>query len=161
MELTGSWTDIYGSVRASFEGRAGGQVWLVAAPADQAAAVPDTLQAVDGKGRAELLVHEGVTPLLAAITELKPYGVLVVAQQHLSGGPAVTVLAQEIEADGVSYREGASFPAWVSALGSSGQQGVSEAASAAASAGLPVVVATAAEVGRMLEDWMDHTPHGR
>ncbi|MFB9991737.1 hypothetical protein ACFFLM_07125 [Deinococcus oregonensis] len=161
MELTGSWTDIYGSVRASFEGRAGGQVWLIAAPATQAAKVPDVLQGVDGKGRAEFLVHEGLTPLLAALAELKPYGVLVVAEQALSGGPAVTLTAQDIQTEGVSYCEGGSFPAWVSALAPDGRQGVNEAASAVASAGVPVVVASAAEIALTLEAWMNRTPHGR
>ncbi|THF71260.1 hypothetical protein E7T06_04145 [Deinococcus sp. Arct2-2] len=161
MELTGSWTDIYGSVRARFEGRVGGQVWLIAAPADQAAAVPDALQAVDGKGRAEFLVHQGVTPLLSAIAEQNPYGVLVVAEQDLSGGPAVSVSEQEIETDGLSYREGGSLPAWVSALQSSAEHGVNEAASAAASAGIPVVVVSAVDLAKTLEAWMDGTPHGR
>ncbi|UQN07472.1 hypothetical protein [Deinococcus sp. QL22] len=161
MELTGSWTDIYGSVRASFEGRAGGQVWLISAPADQAAAVPDELQGIDGKGRAEFLVHEGVTPLLTAIEELKPYGLLVVAEQALSGGPAINIAEQEIEAGGISYHEGGSFPAWVSALEGEGGQGVNEAASAAASAGIQVVVVTAAQIASTLETWMDRTPHGR
>jgi hypothetical protein len=161
MELTGSWTDIYGSVRASFEGRVGGQVWLVAAPAEGAAAVPDALQAVDGKGRAEFLVHQGVTPLLSAIAEQNPYGVLVVAAQALSGGPAVSVAEHDIETDGLSYREGGPLPAWASALETTGEQGVSEAASAAASAGIPVVLVTAAQLTSTLETWMNLTPHGR
>ncbi|ANE42541.1 hypothetical protein [Deinococcus puniceus] len=161
MELTGSWTDIYGSVRASFEGRAGGQVWLIAAPAEQAAAVPDALQGVDGKGRAEFLVYEGVTPLLAAIAEQNPYGVLVVAEQALSGGPAVHVPEQGIDADGLSYREGGSLPDWASALETTGEEGVNEAASAAASAGIPVVVVSAPQIKSTLKAWMNRTPHGR
>ncbi|MDB5046727.1 MAG: hypothetical protein JWQ08_2777 [Deinococcus sp.] len=136
-------------------------MWLIAAPAEQAAAVPDALEAVDGKGRAEFLVHEGITPLLAAIEELKPYGVLVVIEQALSGGPAVSVPEQDIEADGLSYREGGPLPAWVSALETGGGQGISEAASAATSAGIPVVVITAAQITSILEAWMDRTPHGR
>lgn len=161
MELTGSWTDIYGSVRASFEGRAGGQVWLISASAEQATAVPDELNSVDGKGRAEFLVHQGVTPLLATIKELKPYGVLVVAEQALAGGPAVNVSEQEIQMEGLGYREGGPLPAWISALETPGGQGANEAASAAASAGIPVMVVTAAEIASTLETWMNLTPHGR
>ncbi|MEF2279570.1 hypothetical protein V3W47_14840 [Deinococcus sp. YIM 134068] len=162
MQHTGTWTDIYGSARASFEGRAGGHRWLVAAPPDLASEVPTQLEAVDGKGRADLLVHEGLTPLLAAVRELGPRGVLVVAPRALASGPVVTVGEQVIEPpDGVPYREGGEFPAWRSALPGSDDEGESGAASAVASLGLPVVVTTPERVRAALEAWMDATPHGR
>ncbi|GAA5513793.1 hypothetical protein Dcar01_02540 [Deinococcus carri] len=157
-----TWTDVYGSAHAGFEGRAGGHRWLVAVPPELAAEVPPQLATLDGKGRVDLLVHDGLTPLLAALHELEPRGVLVVAPRALPSGPAVTVPERLIEdAGGTEYREGGEFPAWQGALGTEGEPGENAAASAAASLGMPVVVSAPQGVRATLEAWMDATPHGR
>ncbi|WP_102125552.1 hypothetical protein [Deinococcus planocerae] len=162
MQHTRTWTDIYGSARASFEGRAGGHRWLVAAPPDLAAGVPAELTALDGKGRADLLVHDGLTPLLAALRELEPRGVIVVAPRALPGGPAVTVPERVVDDQGgTPYREGGEYPAWNAALPLAGEMGENEAASATASLRVPVVVTSPDGVRAALEAWMDATPHGR
>ncbi|WP_216328356.1 hypothetical protein [Deinococcus aestuarii] len=162
MRHTGTWTDIYGSAHATFEGRAGGHRWLVAAPPDLAAGVPDQLTSLDGKGRADLLVHDGLTPLLAALRELEPRGVLVVAPLALGSGPAVTVPERVVDdLDGTPYREGGEYPAWQGDLPLAGESGENEAASAVSEAGVPVVVTTPDGVRAALEAWMDATPHGR
>ncbi|EYB68101.1 hypothetical protein DEIPH_ctg027orf0037 [Deinococcus phoenicis] len=162
MKHTRTWTDVYGSALAGFEGRAGGHRWLVAAPPELAADVPSQLAALDGKGRVDLLVHDGVTPLLAALHDRAPRGVLVVAPRALPSGPAVTVPECRVEdAGGAEYREGGAFPAWQGVLGAQGEPGANEAASAAASLGVPVAVTTPDGVRAALEAWMDSTPHGR
>ncbi|MEW6420840.1 MAG: hypothetical protein AB1511_03815 [Deinococcota bacterium] len=162
MEHKRTWTDVYGSAHAGFEGRVGGHRWLVAAPPELAAGVPPQLAALDGKGRVDLLVHDGLTPLLAALRELEPRGVVVVAPQSLASGPAVAVPKRRIEdAGGTEYREGGEFPAWRSALDTAGESGECAAASVAASLGVPVVVTAPDHVRVTLEAWMDATPHGR
>lgn len=162
MEHKRTWTDVYGSAHAGFEGRAGGHRWLVAAPPELAAGVPPQLAALDGKGQVDLLVHDGLTPLLAALRELEPRGVVVVAPQALASGPAVTVPERRIEdAGGTAYREGGDFPAWQSALDTPGEPGECPAASAVASLNVPVVVTSPDRVQAVLEAWMDATPHGR
>ncbi|WP_199188319.1 hypothetical protein [Deinococcus arcticus] len=161
MQHTRTWSDVYGSARALFEGRAGGHAWLVAAPPELAAPLAGALAAVDGKGRAALVVHDGLTPLLAALQEERPRGVVVVAEAALGGGPAVTVAEQYVEGEGAAYQEGGEFPAWTGDTGSDGPQAECAPASAAALLGLPVVVTTPAQVAQTLTDWMDRTPHGR
>lgn len=162
MNHTRTWTDIYGSACAGFEGRPGGHRWLVAAPPELAAQVPTQLAALDGKGSVLLLVHDGLTPLLAALHELEPRGVLVVAGRALGSGPAVTVPERQVEdGGGTEYREGGEFPEWTGALGTADGRGESAAAGAVASLGVPVVVVEASRVRTMLEAWMDATPHGR
>lgn len=162
MKHTQTWTDVYGSACASFEGRAGGHTWLVAAPPELAASLPAALEALDGKGTVELLVHDGVTPLLSAAKELRPRGVVVVATQELASGPAVNLAARTISLeDGLEYLDGGEFPAWHSAEGGRGKVGESAAASAAASVGCSVMVTDAAGLLRTMEHWMDKTPHGR
>ena len=162
MNHTRTWTDVYGNARASFEGRAGGHTWLVAAPPELAATVPAALEALDGKGSVHLLVHEGLTPLLAAAQELEPRGVLIVALKALAGGPAVVVAPQTVtDAGGVEYTEGGSFPAWAGADATEGEQGECAAASAVASLELPVEVTTPDGLKAALEAWLDRTPHGR
>ncbi len=163
MKHNQTWTDVYGSACASFEGRAGGHRWLVAAPPELAATVPAALAAVDGKGSVQLLVHEGLTPLLSAVHEFDPRGVLVVAPQALASGPAVRLEARTVKPieGGTDYHEGGEFPAWQGAIPWNGQSGENAAASAAAQAGCPVVVTDAANVQAALEGWMSVTPHGR
>lgn len=167
MNHTRTWTDVYGSARAGFEGRAGGHRWLVAAPPELAAGLPAQLEGLDAKGLVELLVHDGVTPLLAALRDLDPRGVLVVAPHALSGGPAVTLPPRRVEdAGGVAYQEGGEFPAWsspapVTAADGAGELDECGAASAAASLGVPVVVTAPEGVRAALEAWLDATPHGR
>lgn len=164
MKHTRTWSDVYGSACASFEGRAGGHTWLVAVPPELAGTVPAALEAVDGKGVVELLVHDGLTPLLATAKTLKPRGVLVVAPKAFPSGPAVTVEARTVsDAGGVEYNEGGDFPEWISAEGkkSKAKGGECAAASAVASLDLPVVVAAPDGVQAALEAWMDRTPHGR
>lgn len=162
MQHTRTWTDVYGSPRASFEGRAGGHRWLVAAPPELAAALPAALAAVDGKGTFELLVHDGLTPLLGALEEGEHRGVLVVAERALAGGPAVEVPARVVDdLSGAPYQEGGPFPAWTGAGTVTGEQGECAAASAAASLGVPVVVTDPAGVAQALTAWLDATPHGR
>lgn len=162
MNHTRTWTDLYGSVQADFEGRAGGHRWLVAAPPDLAAAVPAQLEALGGKGLVRLLVHDGLTPLLTALRDLEPRGVLVVAPRALTRGPAVTVPERRVEDEGgAEYREGGEFPAWRAALDRSGEEGECPAASAAASLDVPVLVAAPDGVRLALEAWLDATPHGR
>ncbi|CAM3363666.1 2-C-methyl-D-erythritol 4-phosphate cytidylyltransferase [Deinococcus saxicola] len=164
MQHTRTWTDIYGSAHASFEGRAGGHPWLVAAPAELAADLPEALAAVDGKGSVELIVHDGLTPLLAAVREIGPRGVLVIGKQALTAGPEVAVPEALVsDAGGVDYAEGGTFPAWAAPTGlkTGKRKGQSAAASAVASLDVPVTVTTAAALQKALEDWMDATPHGR
>lgn len=162
MQHTRTWTDVYGSACAAFEGRAGGHRWLVAAPPELAASVPAALAAVDGKGTVELLVHDGLTPLLSALQEGQPRGVLIVAPHSLAGGPEVEVQSRVVDdLGGVPYAEGGSFPAWTGAGHVNGEAGACPAASAAASLGFPVVVAGAGEVTTALTAWLDATPHGR
>src|SRR5690349_11400804 len=91
MQHTRTWSDVYGSACAEFEGRAGGHVWLVAAPPDLAGSLAEQLEGVDGKGRVILVVHDGLTPLLWALRDTGPHGVLVVAPEPLSRGPALSV----------------------------------------------------------------------
>ena len=162
MQHTRTWSDIYGSACAEFEGRAGGHVWMVAAPPELAGALAALLDNVDGKGRVVLVVHDGLTPLLAALQDGSPRGVLVVAPAALAAGPAVTVAERVVEGiGGTQYTEGGTFPAWVGADGHSGQDGECPAASAAASVGVPVVVTAPDSVQAALEAWMARTPHGR
>lgn len=162
MDHKRTWTDIYGSACAGFEGRPGGHRWLVAAPPELAADVPAQLTALDGKGHALLLVHDGLTPLLAALRELEPRGVLVVAERTLGSGPAVSVTERQVEdGGGTEYREGGTFPAWTGALDTLSGPGENSAASAAASLEVPVVVTAPDGVKAVLEVWMDATPHGR
>lgn len=162
MNHTRTWTDLYGSACAVFEGRAGGHRWLVAATPERAGALPAALEALDGKGEVRLLVHEGLTPLLAALSEGPVRGVLIVAGRALAAGPEVTVPGREVEdGGGLVYREGGTFPAWTAALDLGGAEGECPAASAAASLGAPVVVVPPEDVRTALEAWMDSTPHGR
>lgn len=161
MDHKRTWTDIYGSACAGFEGRPGGHRWLVAAPPELAPGLPAQLAALDGKGHALLLVHDGLTPLLAALREQEPRGVLVVAERALGCGPAVTVPERQVDGGGAEYREGGAFPEWVGALGTEDGPGENAAASAAASLGVPVVVTAPDRVRATLEAWMDATPHGR
>ncbi|CAM3824749.1 hypothetical protein [Deinococcus frigens] len=164
MQHTRTWTDIYGSAHASFEGRAGGHPWLVAAPPELAADLPAALNAVDGKGTVELIVHDGLTPLLAAVREVRPRGVLVIGKQVLAAGPEVTVAESLIsDAGGVEYAEGGTFPAWAAptALKTGKRKGQSASASAVTWLDVPVIVTTAGALQKALEGWMDVTPHGR
>ena len=162
MQHTRTWTDVYGSPRASFEGRAGGHRWLIAAPPELAAGLPAALTAVDGKGTFDLLVHDGLTPLLGALEGGGHRGVLVIAERPLAAGPAVEVPARVVEdLGGTPYREGGPFPAWTGAGSVTGGQGECAAASAAASLGVPVVVTDPAGVGAALTAWLGATPHGR
>ncbi|WP_019586525.1 hypothetical protein [Deinococcus apachensis] len=162
MDHTRTWTDIYGSACAGFEGRPGGHRWLIAAPPELAAGLPAQLAALDGKGYALLLVHDGLTPLLAALREQEPRGVVVVAGRVLGCGPAVRVPERYVDGGGgAGYREGGAFPEWKSALGTGGGPGENAAASATASLGVPVVIAAPDQVQATLEAWMDATPHGR
>ncbi len=164
MQHIRTWTDLYGSARASFEGRAGGHPWLVAAPPELAATLPPALEAVDGKGSVELIVHEGLTPLLAAVREVGPRGVLVIGRQALAAGPEVHLPAAMLAGGGgLEYAEGGRFPAWSAPAGlhPGKRQGQSAAASAVASLDTPVLVTTAGAVQQALEAWMDATPHGR
>lgn len=162
MNHTRTWTDLYGSVQADFEGRAGGHRWLVAAPPDLAERVPAQLEALGGKGLVRLLVHDGLTPLLTALRDLEPRGVLVVAPRALAWGPAVTVPERRVEdAGGAEYQEGGEFPAWRAALDGAGDEGECAAASAAAFLDVPVIVAAPEGVRGALEAWLDATPHGR
>lgn len=164
MQHTRTWTDIYGSAHASFEGRAGGHPWLVAAPAELAAILPEALAAVDGKGTVELIVHDGLTPLLAAVREVNPRGVLVIGKQALAAGPQAAVPEAVVsDAGGVEYAEGGTFPAWAAPYGlkTGRRKGQNVAASAVASLDVAVIVTTAAALQKALEDWMDATPHGR
>ena len=164
MRHTQTWTDIYGGAHARFEGRAGGHPWLVAVSAELAAQVPGMLESVDGKGNVELVVHDGLTPLLAAEKATRPRGVLVIGRQALSAGPAVTVPDAVIsDAGGVDYAEGGTFPAWAApaGLGTGRRRGQSAAASVVASLDVPVAVTTVASLPKTLEAWMDATPHGR
>lgn len=162
MNHTRTWTDLYGSACAVFEGRAGGHRWLVAAPPDRASELPAELEALGGKGEVRLLIHEGLTPLLAALREGPVRGVLVVGERALTAGPEVTLPEREVEdGGGVVYREGGTFPAWTAALDLGGEAGGCPAASAAVSLGVPVVVTAPGGVRAALEAWMDATPHGR
>ena len=162
MKHTRTWTDVYGSACASFVGRAGGHSWLVAAPPELAAGVPAALEALDGKGTVRLLVHEGLTPLLTALREWTPRGVLVVAPRPLTAGPAQQLTPGAVEAPGgLTYQEGGEFPAWQGALGGAAATGENAAAGAAASLGYPVVVTDPAQVQAALEEWLSRTPHGR
>ncbi|UTA51835.1 hypothetical protein MSS93_06560 [Deinococcus radiodurans] len=117
---------------------------------------------MDGKGTFELLVHDGLTPLLGALEEGEHRGVLVVAERALAGGPAVEVPARVVDdLSGAPYQEGGPFPAWTGAGTVMGEQGECAAASAAASLGVPVVVTDPAGVAQALTAWLDATPHGR
>lgn len=161
MQLTRNWTDLYSSVCASFEGRAGGHTWLVSSPPELAAPLPAALEALDGKGTVLLLVHDGTAPLLNALQEWQPRGVLVVAREALSGGPAVSLTEQIADAEGgLSYLDGGEFPAWRGTLEREGPTGENAAASAAASLGAPVNVTTPAEMLESLSEWLHATPHG-
>ncbi|UBV42355.1 hypothetical protein LAJ19_12080 [Deinococcus taeanensis] len=162
MQHTRTWSDVYGSARALFEGRAGGHAWLIAAPPALARLLPAQLESVDGKGRVALVVHEGLTPLLAAVQQEEPRGVIVVAAGALSRGPALTVPDTLVDdLGGVPFRDGGAFPAWVGADGQGDRAGECAAASAVAGLGVPVVVTTPDGVAAALTAWMDRTPHGR
>lgn len=162
MQHIRTWTDVYGSALADFEGRAGGHPWLVASPPELAGRLAEQLDGLDGKGHVTLVVHEGLTPLLAALRGTGPRGVLVVAEQALSSGPALTVQERLVDdAGGIEYTEGGDFPAWTGADDPGGAVGANAAASAAASLGFPVVVTMPDRVRAALEGWMDRVPHGR
>lgn len=162
MQHTRTWSDVYGSAHACFEGRAGGHAWVVAAPPALAGTLAAALGDLDGKGQVQLVVHDGVTPLLSALREAGPRGVLVVAPEALSSGPAVTVPERRVDdAGGIEYAEGGDLPAWTGAGEVGAGEGECVAASAAASLGLPVVVTAPDGVRAALEAWMDRTPHGR
>lgn len=160
MQHTRTWTDLYGSACARFEGRPGGHRWLVATPPELAAGVPAALEALDAKGSVELLVHDGVTPLLAALRDVQPRGVLIVHTRALSGGPETSVPEAEIESDGLAYTEGGTFPAWQAADQIPGEHAECPPASAAALLQVPVTVTTPEHLQSALRDWMSRTPHG-
>lgn len=168
MQLTRNWTDLYGSICASFEGRAGGHTWLVASPPELAASLAPSLESLNAKGLTILLVHTELNALLTALQEWNPKGVIVVADQSLSGGPAVDLPVQNKQTeDGLSYLEGGQFPAWQSAFsateGTEGEgltQAPNAAASAAASQGFAVQVTTPPQLTQTLSEWLRATPHG-
>ncbi|MFC4424726.1 hypothetical protein [Deinococcus navajonensis] len=165
MNHTRTWSDVYGSACASFEGRAGGHRWLVATPSELATNLAAALGLLDGKGQVDLLVHDGLTPLMAATRALDPRGVVVVAPQPLAGGPAVQVEPHTVESPGgLNYCEGGEFPAWhgwAPADRSMTTEAECPAASAIASLGYPVLVTAPGQVRQALEAWMAATPHGR
>lgn len=81
MRHISNWTDLYGAVHASFEGRSGGHRWLVALPAEAADHALDpalaALGQLDAKGRADLVVFSDPAAVSAAAAELSVRGVLV------------------------------------------------------------------------------------
>ncbi len=163
MKHTRTWLDLYGSACASFEGRAGGHSWLVASPVQWASRLPAQLEALDGKGQVDLLIHDGLTPLETTLKALKPRGVVVIADTDLAGGPKTEVEARVVSEGGVDYTEGGSYPAWQSAFAGPQAKATGEnaAASATALAGFEVIVITADQVKTKLERWMNTVPHGR
>lgn len=85
MQHSSNWTDVYGAVHASFEGRSGGHRWLLALPDSASEAmletVLSTLTALDGKGRTDLVVFADPAAVWAAAQELRPRGVLLLAEE--------------------------------------------------------------------------------
>lgn len=172
MPLIQSWTDVYGTVLAHYQGRAGGHRWLVAAPPDVAGPVADELTRLPSyKGELLLLVYGGLTPLAAAArAQHDPVlgrglrGVLVVqgglAGPLASGGPVS--LPPQLVADaatGLSYQDGGDYPGWQDALGQGeGVAGV-PAAGVIAGLGLPVRVCGPAGLHQTLNAWWQVTPH--
>ena len=151
------WTDLYGAPHALWSGLPGGHRWLICCPPNAFGAVAHALPA-RFKGELQLVASERLTPLQATVREWAPRGVLIV-NRDLSGGPAVTVPAREVQADGLSYREGGMFPAWSSALSGLAPEGECAAASAVAALGLPVLVCAPARVAELLPAWWRATPH--
>lgn len=162
MQHTRTWSDVYGSACAAFEGRPGGYTWLVASSPELAATLSQQIEMVDGKGSVELMVYEGLTPLLAYARDMKPRGVVVVAPQPLSSGPALRLQEQHIQATGaLEYLEGGEFGEWQADQPSDAPRGECGAASAVASLGLPLLVCTPDTLAQTLEGWMARVPHGR
>ena len=170
MQLASVWTDIYGSVLALHTGRAGGYRWVVSCAPLQAQAAAQALARLDGKGRVLLLVAPGPTPLRAALEEQRAGGLagVLVLDRELRGGPQVTVPPRvvQVEASGLSYREGGLFPAWQDALTGSRVEnresyGECAAASVCAGLGLPVRVCAPERLEEVLREWWTRTPHRR
>lgn len=164
MNHTQTWTDVYGSICARFEGRAGGHRWLVATPPELASQVPMALEMLDGKGIVELLIHNEMTPLLYFVRERQPHGVIVLAPSALASGPGIQlpVEVRTVE-NGFGFQEGGDFPAWQGypLVLPGALTGENAAASVVASLDVDVIVCQPEKVRTTLENWMDVTPHGR
>lgn len=158
MRLTRVWSDLYGCPQALYEGLPGGHRWLIgAAPAD-AAQVSAVLAGLNAKGSLRLIVHEDLTPLLAALQEERPRGAVVIGP-NLSGGPAMQIQAREVSGPGVTYLEEYDLPAWTGALPSPAPTGPSPAAGLCTLAGVPVVACTPEHLAETLRAWWAVTPH--
>ena len=96
MKHTANWTDIYGAVHASFQGRSGGHRWVLALPAaqaDQLEAVQSSLEVLDAKGRADLLVYTDARAIAAAVNDLGARGVLLLATEANNAAGQASALA--------------------------------------------------------------------
>lgn len=158
-----TWIDRYGSIHADFVGRPGGHQWLVVSMSEWAADLPEQLVQVNGKGHIELLVYESLTALQAAVCEIRPRGVLVVAKKALHAGPAVEVPPHVLSPEtGLEVQEGGEFPAWRGVgVTKATHKGECVAASAVVACGYPVKVCGADQVAHYLSEWMANTPHGQ
>ncbi|MFC4454469.1 hypothetical protein [Deinococcus sonorensis] len=165
MQLTGSWSDVYGSTLALYQGGAGGHHWAVAARPEQAREAARVLEALPGKGQTLLLVYDHLTPLTAALRlytdplQGRPLTGVVVLDRALARGPAVSVPLRTVEQGDLSFQEGGVLPAWTDALGHSGEQGECAAASVAAQLDLAVRVCAPQDLSATLLTWWQATPH--
>lgn len=168
MQLMETWTDIYGCQHITFRKGFGGQSWVLGIPQQQLqqstqllSQLLDLLQhsntspsASMGKGEIHILCYSGLTPLQRTIEEFAPAGVVLLHEQTLSGGPAVTVpaLTQLQRPDSVSYSEGGEYPAWGKQPDSADSHWQALApASAVAALGCEVWVSNQNDLGPLLE----------
>lgn len=152
------WSDLYGCPRARWQGAPGGHRWLVACGGDTLGEAARTLGTARFKGSVDVLVTSDTTPLLGALHELRPKGVVIVGTT-LRGGPAATLTVRHVDLGGVTYQEGGAFPAWSSALTWDAPDGECVLASACASVGVPVMTAAPSDLHRVLHTWWAQTPH--
>ena len=152
------WSDVYGCPRALWGGLPGGHRWLVACAPRHVGQVASGLGVARFKGSIHLVVTEELTPLLTAIREIEPRGVVVVGST-LRGGPAVNTPVRSSGREDFTYIEGGDLPAWSSALRLDAPEGECAQASLCAKHGVPAVSASPADLARVLQLWWAQTPH--
>lgn len=166
-EVHRAWTDLFGSLLATVEGRPGGGTTLVLVPPEHAAEATTVLLELDAfRGRAALGVPERAhaAPVAAVLRALEPRAVVVVEPRLddgvASAGPSVPGDAGPHEASsGLWYVEPDRLPAWdagwLRERFPDAPTALSELASAAAGARAVIAcgpAALAATLGRVLAE---------
>jgi hypothetical protein len=163
-----SWTDRFGTVLMTLEGRTGQQHALLIAPLEHSKPALETLQRLGAfKGRITLAIveHSHATPIREAIEATQPRVVIGLEE---NAAIITSGAAQRLEpgthrftycsSTGLEYVEPDQLPAWHSRLETvfpNGRTGASWAASVASSLQVPTVACGLAELHNVLEYLFD------